>query len=119
MGFKTRMQNLATKLVETTFVDVSGTLVLNQLGEWNQATQSAAISATDTKVAIRNFYTKNEVDGDSIQTGDYRIIVARSGMTVNPKADNVSATFNGVAFNIESVDEDPALARYIIQGREL
>ena len=119
MGLQARFQALAVNLIETTFVEMAKSLVLTQLGEWNQATQSAPTVATDTTIGIDTGFTKNEIDGASIQEDDYQIIFAATGITVDLKADNVECVFNGIDLNIESVNVDPATARYIIHCRTL
>ena len=120
MTFATDMQELAVDLVEDVFVSVSKLMTLTQLGEWDQDLQSASTVATDVNViAINTGFKKSDIDGESIQSGDYKIIFAATGITVDVRADNVECVFDGVDLNIISVDSDPADARHILHCRAL
>ena len=120
MTFATDMQEMAVDLVENVFVSVSKLMTLTQLGEWDHTAQSAATVATDANIIVINTgFLQSEIDGESVQSGDYKLIFAATGITVDVRADNVECVFDGVDLNIISVDSDPADARHILHCRAL
>lgn len=110
-------QQLAAKLINETFGDFRDPVVLTQDGTFDYDTQTSIPGATDNTQGIRVEYDKSQVDGSSIQVGDYLVKVLQQGLTVDVRADDVSMTFNGVEVTIQSVSEDAARAVYDLQVR--
>ena len=111
-------QNLANKLINQTFGDFRDPVVLQQVVS-DYATQSDTIAAFDNTFGIRLEYNKAEVDGQSIQQGDYKVLIEQQPLAVDVRADNVKMTFNSKAVDIISVSEDAARAVYTLQVRDL
>ena len=110
-------QNLASKLLNKTFVSFQKVVVLTQYGDTDYDTQVASVIATDTTKGTRTEYAASLIDNQNIQQGDYKILVEVQGLNVNVRADNVDMTFDGVAINIVSCSQDAANAVYTIQAR--
>lgn len=121
MATRKSFQALAAKLINTTFADFRDSVTFAQAGEVdyeNQGTPVADITSDTTK-GIRIEFTKSQFDGQSVQVGDYQVLVLQQGLNTDVRADNVTMTFNSVAVSIQSVSEDPAQAVYTIHARPL
>lgn len=110
-------QSLAAKLINQTFGDFRDPVVLTQNGTFDYDTQTTTPGNVDNTQGIRMEYDKSQIDGSSIQVGDYIVKVLQQGLTVDVRADDVSMTFDGVEVTIQSVSEDPARAVYDLQVR--
>jgi hypothetical protein len=121
MATRAGFRSLATKLINNTFADFRDTVTLAQAGEVDYNDQSTAVSniTSDTTKGIRVDYNKTQIDGQNIQTGDYKVLVLQQGLNTDVRADNVTMTFNGISVSIVSVSEDAAQAVYTLQVREL
>lgn len=118
MPTRATFQSLANKLINQTFGDFRDPVVLQQVVS-DYETQSDTITAFDNTFGIRLEYSKSEVDGQSIQQGDYRVLIEQQPLVVDVRADNVKMTFNSKAVDIISVSEDAARAVYNLQVRDL
>lgn len=116
MATRAEFQILADELINGAFGDFKLPLLLEQI-ESDYATQSTAVIASDSTEGIKLDYTAREFNGSSIQVGDYQVILEAQGLSVNVRADNVNATFDGVDINIISVQQDTANATYTLQCR--
>jgi hypothetical protein len=117
MATRASFQALADKLINNTFADFRDPVTLSQV-EYNYETQTNTTITSDTTKGIKLEYKKSEFGGESIQVGDYKVLVYQQGLTTDVRADNVVMTFNGKAVSIESVNEDPARAVYTLQVRD-
>ena len=118
MVTRATFQGLANKLINNTFGDFRDAVVFTVQGDYNYTAQDAPDGTTVNSFGIRSDYLKSEVDGEKIQTGDYKVLVEQQGLGVDVRADNVEMTFKGVEVTIESVREDSAQAVYTLQVRE-
>ena len=118
---RSRYQEIAARLFNQTFGTFKDDVTLAQTGEVDYENQSLPVPdiTFDNTEGIRSEYDKSELDGESIQIGDYKVLVLQQGLNTDVRADNVSMTFGGISVNIKSIEEDPAQAMYTIQVREL
>ena len=117
MPTKARMQAMAARMINQTWGDMRGPVVLVELGDYDYTTQTSPTINTDNTQGIRENFTKSQVDGEKIQVGDFQVLVLQQGLTVDIRSDNTSMTFKGVPVSIEFVDEDAAEAIYTLQVR--
>lgn len=118
MPTRAGFQNLANKLINQTFGDFRDPVVLKQVDS-DYDTQQDTIIALDNTYGIRLEYSKNEFNGQSVQIGDYKVIIEQQPLVVDVRADNTVMTFNNKAVDIISVSEDAARAAYTLQVRDL
>lgn len=118
MATRASFQNLGQRLINDIFGDFRDPLVLTELGPWDHTTETSPVVSTATTNAIRLEYNKFQVDGQNIQQGDYRLIFPQADLTVDVRADNVTATFNSKSIDIINVTEDAARAVYTLQARD-
>lgn len=118
MATRASFQDLADKLINQTFADFRDTAVFDLLGEFDYDTQTAPIDDTTTTKGIRLEYTKSQFDRESVQVGDYKIVLEQQPITFDVRADNVNLTFNGKAVSIINVSEDAARAALTLQVRD-
>ena len=120
MATRASFQALADKLINNTFADFRDVVTLAQAGEVDYENQSTPVAdiTSDTTKGIRLEFNKFQVDGQSVQVGDYQVLVLQQGLNTDVRADNVTMTFNGVDVSIISVEEDPARAVYTLQVRD-
>lgn len=125
----TEFQDMANELINETFGDFRGDIIFSELGTFDYDTQTTPTVDKPAK-GIRVEFDKNEIDGQKIQQGDYKILVEQQSTTVDVRSDNVSMQFkqyptksipNPVfkSLSIESIGEDAAQAVYTLQVREL
>lgn len=117
MATRASFQALANKLINDTFADFRDPVTFTQV-EYDYDTQTNTTLASDTTKGIRLEYKKSEFGGESIQIGDYKVLVYQQDLTTDVRADNVVMTFNSKAVSIESVGEDTARAVYTLQVRD-
>ena len=117
MATRASFQALANKLINNTFADFRDPVTLSQV-EFDYDTQTNTTITSDATKGIRLEYKKSEFGGESIQVGDYKVLVYQQGLNTDVRADNVVMTFNDKAVSIESVNEDPARAVYTLQVRD-
>ncbi len=109
--------NLAKKLYSTTFKgQTNNTVILTQV-ESNYQTQSNDIIATDTINPARVYGFKLSQILGNVQQGDRQIGIINENLSVNPRADNVECTVNGVPVIIKDVGIDEAGAIYTLHVR--
>lgn len=118
MATRKSFQRLASKLINKTFGDFRDAVVFTELGEFDYALQTTAVTSTENTFGIRSTYDQREIDGTNIQVGDYKILVESQSVTMDIRADNVGMTFNGKAVDIVNVSEDAARAVLTIQARD-
>lgn len=129
MASPERFQRLASKLINKTFVKFRGDIIFTELGEWDFQSQTNIEVNTNAK-GIRVDFKKSEFDGQSIQQGDFKLIIEQQSISVNVRSDDIAIQFkqyptkaipNPVfkSLSIESVDEDAAQAVYTLQVRVL
>ena len=118
MATRKSFQNLASKLINNTFSDFRDPIYLAEV-EFDYDTQTEVVTKQDNTQGIRLEYSKNEVGSQSVQQGDYKVILEQQGLNTDVRSDNVKMTFNGVEVNIISVEEDAARAAYTLQVRDL
>ena len=118
MATRASFQNLASKLINQTFGDFRDPVVFDLMGEVNYSTQVAPIDSTTTTKGIRLEYTKSQFGGQSVEVGDYKVLVEQQTVDFDVRADNVNMVFNGKAVSIINVGEDAARAVYTLQVRD-
>tara|TARA_R110000851_G_scaffold143428_1_gene282347 strand:- start:4793 stop:5149 length:357 start_codon:yes stop_codon:yes gene_type:complete len=114
---RSSFQALGNKLINDTFADFRDPVTLAQV-EYDYDTQANTTVTSDTTKGIRLEYKKSEFGGESIQVGDYKVLVYQQGLNTDVRADDVVMTFNGKAVSIINVSEDPARAVYTLQVRD-
>lgn len=120
MATRASFQKLADKLINSTFADFRDPVTLSQVGEIDYDNQDTPVDdiTSDTTKGIRIEFTKHQIDGESVQVGDYQVLVLQQGLTTDVRADDVAMTFNGVDVSIKRVSEDPARAVYTLHVRD-
>ena len=111
-------QQLADKLINSTFGDFKLPLTLKTLGNLDYATQTYPVLAEDVTEGIRVEFTKYQFDNASVQVGDYQIVLEKQGLAVDVRSDNTEMTFNGKSVTIKNVEEDAADAVYTLHVKD-
>tara|TARA_R110000851_G_scaffold148764_1_gene289106 strand:+ start:84 stop:443 length:360 start_codon:yes stop_codon:yes gene_type:complete len=118
MATRASFQALGNKLINDTFADFRDPVTLSQV-EYNYNDQgNPTVLTSDITKGIRLEYKKSEFGGESIQVGDYKVLVYQQGLLTDVRADNVVMTFNSKDVSIVNVSEDPARAVYTLQVRD-
>lgn len=109
---------LAKNLYSETFKgQTSNTVTLTQVDS-DYATQSDVVIATDTITVARVYSFRASQILGSVQVGDRQVGIINDGLTVDPRADNVKCTVNGLDVTIENVSIDEAGAIYTLHVRD-
>lgn len=120
MATRAEFQELAADLFAGEFADFRDEVLLSQAGEVDYDNQSTPVDdiTSDTTKGIRVEFNKHQINGESVQVGDYQVLVLQQGLNTDVRADNVTMVFSGVAVAIKSVSEDPARAVYTLHVRD-
>jgi len=119
MATRASFQALADKLINQTFADFRDEVVFNQMGTFDYDLQTTPILDTSVLQGIRLEFAKSQFDGQSVQVGDYKIVLEQQLVDFDVRADNVNMTFNGKDVSIINISEDAARAALFIQVRDL
>lgn len=107
------------KMVGNALVGVFPPAVLHKVEKTSNDQGGFTYEETDYDcVAIREEYSNYFKQQNGIPVTDSKLIFLQTKMTVEPKKDD-RATLNGVKFQIVKVEEDPARATWICQGRKV
>lgn len=117
MATRAGFQALANKLINKTFADFRDEIVFT-LEQYNYDDDDSTAVETFTTKGIRLNYGKGEFQNQAIQTGDYKIVCYKPGITFDIRTDGVGMTLNGVELDIIAIMEDTAGATYTIQARD-
>lgn len=118
MANRASFQSLANKLINQTFADFRDDVVFEKIGAIDYETQVSTIESTTTTKGIRLEYAKSQFNGQSIEAGDYRVLVEQQTVDFDVRADNVKMTFNSKPVSIINISEDAARAVYTLQVRD-
>lgn len=119
MATRASFQTLANKLINQTFADFRDDVVFQQMGTFDYDSQTTPVIATSTLKGIRLEFSASQFDGQSVQVGDYKIVLEQQLVNFDVRADNVNMTFNGKDVSIINISEDAARAALFIQVRDL
>lgn len=119
MATRKSFQALADKLINQTFSDFRDDVVFQQMGDLDYDSQTTPVLATSLVKGVRLNFDKSQFDGQSIQQGDYKIVVEQQLVDFDVRADNVKMTFNSKDVSIINISEDAARAALFIQVRDL
>ncbi|MFT6347029.1 MAG: hypothetical protein ACJAYB_000010 [Psychromonas sp.] len=114
---KVFFQKLSKELINEHFGDFKEPLVLTSSGGADYLTQSVVTNGIDNIEGIRGDYESSQIDGVNIVRGDFFVTAERQLITVDLSPGNLSATFNGLPVNIESITTDTADAATTFQMR--
>lgn len=118
MATRKSFQALADKLINQTFSDFRDDVVFQQMGDLDYDSQTTPVLATSSVKGVRLNFDKSQFDGQSIQQGDYKIVVEQQLVDFDVRADNVEMTFNGKPVEIVKVKGDSARAANFIHARD-
>ena len=109
----------AKRMYSTVFADQTKNTVVISRVEYDYDTQVNTVTASDTITLARVYdIKKSKFDGASIQIGDRFVGIINEGLSVDPRADDVTCTVNGLGVSIEDVGIDEAGAVYTLQVRD-
>ena len=113
---KAKMRKLAKKLINKTFEDFKAPLTLKQ----SSGTYPDPVAhLTESHEGIQTSYKAEELAAFSAQEGDYKIVTENViWQTVDVRADNLTATFDGKDINIRAV-ENKGDTVYIFHASDL
>ena len=115
---RAEFQELADELINGEFADFKKPLVLTQVGEWDQDTQSVVGASTDNIAGIRLEFESSEIDGGKVQADDYKIIlVTQDARNVDLNSINFECVFDIIKVNIKNIEHDPADAATTLHVR--
>lgn len=118
MATRASFQALANKLINNTFADFRDEVVLSQMGTFDYDSQTTPILDTSVLQGIRLEFQTSQFDGQSIQIGDYKIVIEEQKVGFDVRADNVKMTFNGKDVEIVRGKGDAARAANFIHARD-
>ena len=116
--FKSEFQDLADELINDEFADFRRSCVFTKPGTYNPIDGTSGTATTDTVLCIREDYTASQIDGQSIQANDFKLLGVADDFSLNPRTDGIKVTFDGGTYSIISVELDAADAVYILQVRQ-
>jgi len=85
-------QALAKSLIGGTFSAFAEPCILTNVTGWNDETQ-AATTETQTIKAIRQEFKAREVNGQSVQVNDYKLIAEFKPITIPVRTDSTTCSF--------------------------
>ena len=112
-------QNLADKLINNSFKDFRDDIVLTGVSAFDYDAQTETAGFTYTGKGIRDTFNKSSFNGDSVQIGDYQIIMEQQPIGQDITIGNINMTINGKDVQIIRISEDAARAAYTFHVRDL
>ena len=119
MATRASFQLLADKLINQTFADFRDEVVFQQMGTFDYDLQTTPVLDTSVLQGIRLEFQASQFDGQSVQIGDYKIVIEEQKVGFDVRADNVKMTFNGKEVEIQRGKGDAARAANFIHVRDL
>ena len=119
MATRGSFQALADKLINKTFSDFRDDVVFELTGSFDYDTQTTPVLLTSKLKGIRLEFNKSRFDGQSVQQGDYKVVVEQQRVAFDVRSDNVNMTFNNKNVSVIDVEEDAARAALFIHVRDL
>lgn len=108
-------QNLANKFMTDTFSEFSKTLVLNKADAPTYGSVQTYTAESGSGILLSKELSMFE--NQAIELGDIIVFTSASDWTTDPDLDEVHATFDGVEYDIVSVEKDADNAAYFLTLR--
>ncbi|HAD31527.1 MAG: hypothetical protein CL578_22400 [Alteromonadaceae bacterium] len=106
--------------IKTTFSDFFLPRVFTLPGAVDPITEQETGGATETVDAVREEYQARQIDGQAIQSRDFKLLALVNNFTeINPKTDGLKVNVDGVDCQVVRAEKDAADAVWIIQVRGL
>jgi hypothetical protein len=112
-------QDTASRMINETFKDFRDDIVLTGASAFDYDTQTETNSFTYTGKGIRNTFNKSAFNGESVQIGDYQVIMEQQPIGQDITIGSVNMAINGKDVKIIDISEDAARAVYTFQVRDL
>ena len=114
-----RFKDLAQRLIEVTFADVSQDITIQRVsGAYDD--EAGVVDDIVTEVEVRGIvgpYSENQIDGVSILNGDIRMLIAVNSLSQPPALQNDLLIVDGVEYKVVGISLDAARAVWRIQLR--
>lgn len=117
MATREDFQNLASGLINDTFSDFRDPLTLEGV-EFGYDTQANTVLFTVQTTGIRLEFDKTQFDSNSVEQGDYKVVMVQQESTQDITIGDVNMNFNGKDVQVVSVSEDAARAAYTFHVRD-
>jgi hypothetical protein len=106
--------------IKTTFADFFLPRVFSLPGSFDPITETETGGATETVDAMREEYEAGQIDGQAIQSKDFKLLaLANDFDTINPKTDGLTVSVDGTECQVIHAEKDAADAVWTIQVRAL
>ncbi|MDX1453630.1 MAG: hypothetical protein R3183_13805 [Oleiphilaceae bacterium] len=116
---KSEFTELADELLNDEFADFLLSVTFELPGGTDPVDGTTTAGASDTVNALREDYTAREIDGNIIQSGDYKLLVENAQFAnVDPRKSGITATVEGVKVNLNNAELDSADAAWTLQMRK-
>ncbi len=100
------------------FLDFFKPAIFTRKGTYDPVTRTTTGDTALTVDALREEYNANQIDGQSIQANDFKLLVVASEFTtIKPTVDGLSCVYDGRTITVKRVSLDSANAMYTLQVR--
>ena len=98
------------------FLDFFKPAIFTRKGTYDPLTRQTTGDIILTVDALREEYMANQIDGQSIQANDFKLlIVASEFTTIQPTTDGLSCVYDGRTITVKRATLDAADAMYTLQ----
>lgn len=118
MSTRASFQSLASNLVNDTFSDFRDSVTIEKK-EFDYETQTDTVLFSIQSKGIRLNFSKSQFNSDSVQQGDYKIVMVQNDIGQDITIGDVSMNFNGKDVQIINISEDAARAAYTFHVRDI
>lgn len=112
---KATVQSLFEQEVRLT-PDIVVSVTFEKQSNWDESTQSANIDVETVDEAVKTSVETSEINGDTVQSGDFRLRFLVDELTFVPKS-NTFFNINGVRGKVIITDTDPTVTLYFLLCR--
>ncbi|MGB2063507.1 MAG: hypothetical protein ACPHUL_00030 [Marinomonas gallaica] len=100
--------------------NLTSTLTLSKAGAYNPVTGEQAGGVSQAVDCIREDYQANEISGEMVKPGDYKLLVEFDTLTdIDPTDAGINATISGEDVRLVRAKADTAEAVWTLQMRSL
>lgn len=119
MVTRARFQSLAERL-QTKYADFFISRTFKTPGGYDPTADEITEGSTENVGAVREEYDARQVDGDKIQTLDFKLLALVADFeTINPRTDGPEVNVDGTQCQVIRAEKDAADAVWVMQVRAL
>lgn len=111
-------RDTAFKVTES--VAKTGTYYSVTVGAYSVSTGATSDTTTTYAISARvGVFRREEVDGESIKSGDQKWVISTAELPVHPKGEDYVIDASGARWDIMLINSEPSGSVYIVRARKL